>query len=124
MYDKTRTADEIPVHSRYFQHDIHKAHGRIVSSRRISARDNTKMKTGINSGKYSKQGVSEIIALLVSNKMSTVIKLSDYDLMMTSEIQNIQKFLNAKKLKKLIKSFSAYTKFVFVSKIISLWNVL
>ena len=55
------------------------------------------MKTGIiNSGKYSKQGVSEIIALLVSNKMSTVIKLSDYDLMMTSEIKNIQKFLNAK----------------------------
>ena len=83
------------------------------------------MKTGIiNSGKYSKQGVSEIIALLVSNKMSTVIKLSDYDLMMTSEIKNIQKFLNAKNLKKLIKSFSVYTKFVFVSKIISLWNVL
>ena len=55
------------------------------------------MKTGIiNSGKYSKQGVSEIIALLVSNKMSTVIKLSDYDLMMTSEIQNIQKFLNGR----------------------------
>ena len=100
MYvNKTSTTDEMPAFGSF--EVLSTRYTKLMAGQFLSARDSTRMKTGIiNSGKCSNQEVSEISALLVSNKMSTVIKLSDYDFMMTSEIKNIQKFLNEKNLKK------------------------